>query len=693
MTQILPSSFGFDEGTGPSWGLYFCLYFNCRVRSSEWELGMLSDGFSALSANQGLSDRTAHPVPVSSSLGLTNRSRARGFLTSRNFTASQEAKVEMQVGVVTGNFTTPLLRKQGVIVRAFDASTNTTQGIPAFGWISASCYTLEIGANPGDDAGDVDYQVVRNTLGVATVLDSGTFYAPNPQAAYSIRLRATTVGTDVDLDWGVGGFGMAGEITDSVTDSSPPANFLGVGRAGFFLPCARIETSPAIDVSCANLVKAFQVKESDQIAWRDEWERVNPTACYDLDGLDQFTPTTDGVSMQSAFAWDQSTVSPNVGSPTTFVSDPSFAGVGSAIRRGAIIGAGQTDKITLRKDSADFAQFFCMIAQRPPTDRKSQHRSVKIDHIAAPTSSSYQAGIILRASQPAPFTAPLGNELLQFSGYRFVCDTTSTVATWRIDRFVSGNITQIATPLSETIASATYFPGFGTEYTMEAEVYEVANALSGLSSGSVDLILKVDGVVVPFTNALASGAVRDTGFNYVKEGGEGIYYSNSATVFAPGDVSFDDWSELELTNQVGDDPEGQATITVHSEQGQWSDNPFGSLNLILSNSFRFDVKELNEPTQIPMENGRTALYVNAVNGDLSPLSRKEWTFRNPAPTAAEYDALMTFVTNHVGPQAPFYWRPEPGGPEYVCIMPEGTVEAVAAFVDRVPLEFKVLQLV
>lgn len=692
MVQILPADNAFDYGTvadasGNHFGIHQSLYFGCRMGAISWLPGLLHDGWSTVANQAGFEGRMAVAAPTTTG---ADRFQRRGFLPSHPvFDEAAEASGTFQYFAPINAAFHTTYGAAGLMVRVKDPVGVDNLGTMAYGWRNCYGYGLEIFSAPGGQAGILSLTLRRYVAGTESIINSATpmvgipgIGIPSINAPITVTLKAETIGSRVDITYTItgGGLGQTYTFVHSDTDAD---RILGDGRAGFYMYCARQDTSVGADPIIANGITTFQVREASTTVWRDEFRRTNPLASYQTDSQSNLAGFfLEGSSLQSAWYWDNFTAWPGHG------PNEQGATIGVSGRRFLRNQSFEAGLVTSQNESTIALP---IISQRPAGDERSQHRSAALTMINTPSSGkSYESGIILRATQPVA-TAFGGTPALD--GYAMVCNAGNTTVNWQLRRYRNGSSAIIGS-LTEPYSSLTYLPGIGSAFTLGFEVYPIGDPLDGAAGMTV----KVDGVLLPLTPAgsgvtsPSSGVIQDASSNRIKQGfGEGLWFGATSVGGSDYRVRYDTWSEGGLTNTLGSIPEDQASESVYAEDALYGRNPFGDLHDRLAPDFPFVQEIIGEPVQHEMESGAFKSYARAVKADGTAKPRRRWRFFKQNATAAEYSSLMTFYKSRESGEWAFNWEPIVGGTSYVCCFMDDALESLLRFKDTRSLAFSVIE--
>ena len=693
MVQILPADDPFDSpavGTSTS----ICLYTGHRPNTSDFQDGYLHSGYQGiLPLSPGVNRFTngaACPTVLSEDLD-----KPRGFATHRTYGPDVTVRGVFKVAALAGAPESYQVINMGVFSRISGGGLSDS-GNHKISRNATDCYSAQILPNSGGDG--ARFAIIRYSSGTDSTLAEVDFpiAVPSILAPMTITLEVTGTGGSVSIDATADGWGFAGDATNLTYIDTSGSRVVVAGEAGFSTGVSRLY---AVDNNTLiELIYTFEIEESSNVVWRDEFERVNLLQGMDVnwDGnsyLDEATsefsalpgaPSFEGQSLQQAYAWDLFTYEPD-GSPG--IAHTANSGAGDAFQRRI------SSPITATIDHSNGSENVqCVaISTRPASDERSQHRAVSVTMVSSGESSgSYGGGIALRSSYVRPQTNPGASNLGTFQGYAFVCAVSVTQTVFSIQRWKpNGSLTFVATYTDSTVGG-THFPGLGVSFVMDFEIYNEGDPLDG----DAVMIAKVDGTQVELVASSsgatsdASGTVRDGSSSRIRSGpGEGMYYHNNSNLAKV--ARFDSWAQGAVQNAVVK-PEEMGTYTLLAE----AISPTGNLHDILSPDFPFETSKLAAALRHPMESGHTQNIVRwRAKVGSALISRRTWTFTKAVATETEYQALKSFFESHRSGEIPFFWRPPGSSTTYTAsFATDETLDGLLAFVGTRSLSFKIEEL-
>ncbi|HSC28301.1 MAG TPA: hypothetical protein VLD67_13565 [Vicinamibacterales bacterium] len=662
MTQVLPQDDAFFSGI-PVYGSLACLYLGAKLSHTTpvaniW-LGNnlifvsrpMHGGYQSQNPATGVFDFNA---AFHNSGSSTVRSIS-GMTFRRSFGADVTVSAIFEMRAFSGNPGLTYLAPRGVIARCA-GGTIANDGTADVEYRDGTAYIGAVYQKSSDST--LRLGIIKVVSGVFSVLAGGESAAlPTGGVDFkklaTVSLTVSGTGGTVSLTASVTGFGSTAVTSVSTTDSTSPIT--SVGRCGFMMGSDRNISGPlAVD-----LCHMLQVVEGGVVSLRDEFRRLSLagsklTASADLNGR-------QGTYLTSAFYWDAGTfVGTDVEGLNTFQGSIRLRRTGGAI---------DFDH-QLTDDDVNAGRF--VLSQRPAGNIFSHHRSITATIPSAPTATTGEVwvGLALRATQAKP-RDQIGGTLGQGinsnpnvpagTAYVFaVRAKTSTQVIWQLHRIVNNAHVPVARKTENSpFPGSNLFPGYGTAFTVELDVYprNVADP-----RGAVEIVCRVDGTLVAFDTFLSpagwtnpsTGKFVDASSTRIQSGfGEGIFLANgltrSGTTANDIDPVLDDWTQGTLTNAAVDDQD-QPSATLLPEPAAVGT----PLNQVISPDTPLPIDYRSWHISNPFESGhRGSLprYLKQEDGSL--WRRKRVRCRKTGTRELELTALLAHFDAHKGLQIPF----------------------------------------
>lgn len=656
--QILPADDAFAAGSG-TFGSFVCLYLGCRPTSSTIS-GLWNPSGVAFVARPihgayqttnlyGIHDYNA----AFHSTADTTRSPS-GVLFRKPFGTEVIVSATFEMRALAGGAPGLAdLAPRGVMARA-SGGTLVSDGTADVHYRDIDCYFAAVYQKNSDNT--LRLGIVRCVAGSVALVgaESGIISPPDLKKLATVTLSVSGTGATVTLIASVTGFGVTTSTSITRLDTAG-TRIVAAGRCGYFSGSDRIVSGR----TSVDLCHLLSVDDASVRVLQDEFRRLSLGACKQS--------STDGAGtvgsgyLNSAFYWDAATYD-----GSAVVSGKTYTG-SKRLRRNATAGRCDFDH-QVTDDDANAGRL--ILSQRPADNRFSQHRSVKVIIPTAPAVATGEvwAGIALRAAQAQPVdeVAPTvaitsapnfsgnGTAGTAGTGYLFVCrGRTSATVTWQLHRVVNNAHFPIA-----NLAEFVIFPGYGTQFTMDLEVYP-RNEFDPF--GPVSLVCKVNGSLLAMALS-TSAALPGSGFSNPSAGlfvdasssriksnvGEGLITANgllrSGTTSADIDPVFESWIQGSLTNASTLDQD-QPSIAVAPEPAATGT----ALDAIIGPDFPFEVEYQSFEVSNPFSSGHRQTmprYVFAATGLL--MRRSVYKFRKAGVSATDLAALLAHWNAHDG---------------------------------------------
>lgn len=668
MTQLLPTDDDFAAGT-PTMGSFATLYLGCQVSSANvpvWNptatsfivrpihgayQTLTSDGkndFNAAFHSTGNTTRAASgaifrvPQPADcTTIGrFEMRSLAGGAPGLADF-APRGVIARVQGGTIGGNGTADVRYRDVDCYMAalYQKASDNTLRLGIFRWNAGAMFT---GAPLAESVSLASGTTVITAIGVVTLIVSGT-------------------GGTVTLTARVSGLGSTATLSINTTDTDVN-RITAAGRSGFFMGSDRIISGK----TTVDLCHMLAVDSGGTRLLQDEFRRLS------LAGAKQTSADGAGTAgsgyLSSAYYWDAATYDgTDVEGALTFAGSKRLVHSASTINFDNQI----TDD---NGPSSRHAPGRLILSQRPADNLFSQHRTVSITlpnsgHPTAATGEVW-AGIALRAAQAKPRdqTAGVPGQGINANpnvpgGTAYVLAIrakTSTQMIFQLHRIKNNAHTAIARK-TENSPFVGAFPGYGTPFTLELEVYPRDEADP---FGVVEIVCKVDGTLLAFDTFLAPGGVTNPSTGKFHDGstgrisnnfGEGLFVCNGLTSTGTDvnnyDPIFDAWTQGALTNAALLDQD-QASVAVAAEAA----SPSAS-TLPLPPDWPFEMEFVSHEVSTPYASGyRQTMPRYIEHGTDELIQRRVFKFSGIANATILGD-LKTHWNNMDGTELPFEWTP------------------------------------
>ena len=660
MVQILPPDDTFDAGS-PAYGSRACLYLGAKLSHTNPVTGIwftsaqpfisrpLHGGYQGQNLGTGVFDFNA----AFHNSGTSNSRTSSGVMFRRPFAADVTVTGIFEMRAFSGAPGIAQLSPRGVIARC-QGGTLANDGTADVEYRDGSAYLAAIYQKSGDST--LRLGILKVAAGVFSVLlESGALPAGvlDFKKLLTISLTVSGTGATVSLSASATGFGNAAVTTIATTDSSSPLT--AAGRAGFFMGSDRNISGPLV----VDLCHMLQVSESGAVVLRDEFRRLSLAGSKLLASADLNGKT--GTYLSSAYFWDAATyVGTDVEGANTFQGSIRLRRNSSALDFDHQV----TD------DDVNAGRM--VLSQRPAGNVYSQHRSLTATIPTGPTASTGEVwvGVVLRASQAKPrdqIAGTLGNLLNNApnvpggNGYLLALRArNASQVTWQLMRIVNNVYVHVARREENAPFPGTnIFPGFGTPFSLELEVYP-RNAID--PRGAVELVCRVNGNLLAFTSYLAPGAwlnpstgkfVDASGARIQLGFGEGIFFANglARTGTAANDIDpvVDDWVQGDLTNATVDDQDQPSAVILPEPAAAGT-----ALDTILTPDTPMPIDFRSWHLSNPFDSGHRGSvprFVKQADGTL--WRRKRVRVRKSGARELELVALLAHFDAHKGLQIPF----------------------------------------
>lgn len=670
MTQVLPPDDTFAAGS-PVYGSLCCLYLGAKLSHTTavaniWlgnNLGFVSrplhGGYQGQNQATGVFDFNA----AFHNSGSTAVRSVSAVTFRRPFGADVVVSGIFEMRAFAGNPGLSYLAPRGVIARCI-AGTLANDGTADVEYRDGTCYIGAIYQKSADST--LRLGIVKVVAGVFSLLTESAALPTGGvdfKKLVTVSLTVSGTGATVSLNATATGFGSAAITSVSTTDSSSPIT--SAGRCGFLMGSDRNLSGPlAVD-----LCHMLQVSEAGVVTLRDEFRRLSLAASKVVASAD--LNAKQGNYLSSAFYWDAATFD------STFTqSSKNYTG-SRRFRRNATSGRVDFDHAATDDDvgALRHAPGRLILSHRPADNQYSQHRSIKVilpaSAIPTATSGEVWTGIALRAQQGIPADQSSGtpdqaisaNINVPFgSGYLFVVRVASSARVYWMLHRISNNVHVSFARLTENspFSGSTVFPGYGTQFAMELDVYP-RNAAD--PAGAVVIACKVNGSAVALTDPLSlppgftnpsAGVYYDSSSGRIQKNlGEGLFVANgfvsSGTVANDYDPIFETWEQGALTNATVDDQD-QPSAALLPEQAA-AGTP---LDQVIAPDTPLPIDYRSWHVSNPFESGhRGSLprFLKQVDGSL--WRRKRVRFRKTGARELELVALLAHFDAHKGLQIPF----------------------------------------
>lgn len=660
MVQILPADDTFDAGS-PAYGSRACLYLGAKLSHTTPITGIwfanstafvsrpLHGGYQGQNLGTGVYDFNA-AFHNSGSAAVRSVS---GAMFRRPFAADVTVTGIFEMRTFSGAPGLTYVTPRGVLARCQGGSL-ANDGTADVEYRDGSAYLAAIYQKSGDST--LRFGILKVAGGVFSVLvESGAIPSGTLDFKKLLTVSLTVTGTSspVALSATVTGFGNAAVTTISTTDSSSPLT--AAGRCGFIMGSDRNISGPIV----VDLCHMLQVAESGAVVLRDEFRRLSLAGAKQVGSADINGKL--GNYLSSAYYWDAATyVGTDVEGANTFQGSIRLRRNGSAVDFDHQV----TD------DDVNAGRL--VLSQRPAGNVYSQHRSITVTIPSAPaaTTGEVWAGIALRATQAKPRDQTAGtlgqgiNSNPNTPGgtaYVFaVRAKTSGQVIWQLHRIVNNGHLAIARKTENSpFPGSNLFPGYGTAFTVEFDVYP-RNEID--PRGSVELVCRVNGTLVAFDTFLApsgwtnpsTGKFVDSSSSRIQLGfGEGLFLANgltrSGTTANDIDPLFDDWVQGTLTNAAVDDQDQPSAALLAEPAAAGT-----ALDTILTpdTPMPIDFRSWHLSNQFESgHRGSVPRFVKQADGTL--WRRKRVRVRKSGAREAELVALLAHFDAHKGLQIPF----------------------------------------
>lgn len=673
MVQILPTDDDFAHGS-PTYGQFGCLYLGARPATGvvdDWGVGFpfrrLHSGYQSTNA-LGIHDYNA-------AFTEGNDNQAPGAVLFRRAHAADvivRGTFEMRsMGGTLGSLDRAPI---GLIARAQAGNLNGdgTADVRIEGF---SCYLATFVRNTSNE---LRLRLYRFNTGTATQLAQSANLAGvalTHTALANLTLSVSGTGATVTLQTTLTGLGQTATLTVNATDTSG-SRLTAAGRQGFFMGRDR----EALGHNPVDLCHLFQVEEiGGDVVLSDEFRRLTLSACTTTDNTSVLGTVADhngiiGRQITSNYAWDAATFASSYSqSGTTYTGS-------RRLRRNATAGRIDVDH-QVTDDDVNAGRLH--VSQRPAGNRFSQHRTLVVNVPSAPAAATGEvwAGVALRARLAPPVTGQsaavdanppthavngAGPNFPGGTGYLFIVRAqSSTQVRWQLHRVVNNSHFSLAA-LTES-GSFSIFPGYGSEFTIELNVYPRDPAQP---FGAVRLECRVDGSLVDLaaTNGtrISAGVYEDSTASRIQSGeGESIVTANgflrSGSAAANIDPIFGAWTEGALTNDVVVDDD-QASVTLLDEGAAVG----ADLSTIMDPGWPLEVSYSTHSIETPFDSGhKQTMPKFRRQSDLSLIRRTVYRVPPTVMREAALDDLLDYWDAHDGAELPFNFTP-PGGAQAKC---------------------------
>lgn len=641
-TQVLPSDDTFDRG-GDVYNANVCMYVGCRPASTTanapvaWAIRLLHSGYQTIGSD-GVNSSPAAMLGATES--VSNRIRP-GAMLYRGIPSAGDIAVSAtfrQLATI-GNPNYALIAPTGVMARVQGGTLNGS-GELAVRIDDPSCYIAYYRGRTSIQA--VEFVLARVTAGAFAILAytskaQAQFSSSDLGKAVAVSLTCTTVSTDVSLAASFTGLGMSAPVALAATDTGG-GQITTPGRCGF--SCGRDRQTAPGTIQAVDLVEQFSIVSGATVLLDDRFQRVGLAGAYDYatDATYSDTQGNDGRSLQMAYYWDQ------------------FTGGDETVR---LVQASGADTATWAGNAGDSNGMNCCVASRPASNVRSQRRSISITMPAQPTSGQQGAGIVLRASQPAPVAGffYFGIGYLAWIYWSAGGTTTPSFAVTR-HRVVGG------TPIINILATYAdagdaYTNGYAAAFILDFEVY---NRVGSTSNGPTILKLRTDigggdlqvplvASSVPGITVDTDGTLTDASSNRISQGvGEGFALSNSQGNTAT--IVIDDWLQGVLTNADLADRD-QASVVVATEGTLTGVD----LSTIIGVDYGMQVERQHYSIVQRFESGHSRGNPRFTNSAGAGIPRSLYTCQVRGVTATTLSAFLAYWDAHAGIVSAFPWTP------------------------------------
>lgn len=675
MTQFLPTDDAFEEGSPPYGNVgtgFLPLYVHARPTTSAinsiwlptgFGIGLrpMHAGYSSVNPVLGTYDYCAafhNNGSGSAAVGAANARQPAGAAFRKPFGADVIVQGIFEMRAVLGTAGLDELAPRGVFARLQGGSL-AADGTALPEATNGSCYMAAMYQKQSDSTFRLG--IIRFVLGVPTVI-SESVSIPTSLVNFAALFTITLNVSGTALFATMTSTASSGVVRVPTSGTVPDSDVSGGGRCGFIMGADREPTAGRRQIDLCHMLR---VDEGGALKLQDEFLRLSLAASRQT-SADSFGVV--GSYLTSAFYWDAGTYDGSFSA-----SGKTYTG-GRKLLRHATAGRVSFNHATT-DDDVNAGRL--VLSQRHADSQFSQHRSVKIVIPSAPTAGTGEvwAGIALRARQTQPVdesppTTAVGGAGPNFpsnaQGYLFVLRArTSTQVTFQLHRINNGAHFAIAN-LTES-GSFSLFPGYGTQFTLDLEVYPRNTADP---EGPVELVVKLNGSLIalvrttPATNAgvlnPSTGVFVDpTSSRITRNFGEGLVVANGfflgGSASADIDPNFEAWTQGALTNVVVLDQD-QASVALAQEP-----SPGGaSLDSIMAPS-ELVVTHRGFSLSNPRDSGHrqsAPRFRRVVGGDL--IERVVYRFTRRSARKAELEALIAHFHERRGLQSAFNFTP-PGG--------------------------------